>query len=165
VWDVDRKPFGERESLVGQVEVPLGFPGQYFDEETNIYYNYFRDYDPTTGRYLQSDPIGLIGGLSTYAYVEGNPIVNTDVMGLVRDRTAPTGYPCTFIADTEPVVVYKLARFIFQYKVECIYYCGPCPTQIAEDDMDDYYRVTEIYGWVVPPKCPSTPFSGTSVPM
>ncbi|MCG8040121.1 MAG: hypothetical protein JAY72_01875, partial [Candidatus Thiodiazotropha endolucinida] len=46
VWDSDRKPFGERAVTVAQVEMPLGFPGQYYDPETGNYYNYFRDYDP-----------------------------------------------------------------------------------------------------------------------
>jgi RHS repeat-associated protein len=84
VWDAVRRPFGEREVVAGQVEVLLGFPGQYYDEETNNYYNYFRDYDPTTGRYLQSDPIGLDGGLNTYAYVGGNPMSFADPKGLIR---------------------------------------------------------------------------------
>ncbi|PUB80417.1 MAG: hypothetical protein DBO99_01090 [gamma proteobacterium symbiont of Ctena orbiculata] len=82
VWDAVRKPFGERTVTTAQVEMPLGFPGQYFDEETNNYYNYFRDYDPKTGRYLQSDPIGLEGGINTYAYVGGNPIKYIDPLGL-----------------------------------------------------------------------------------
>jgi RHS repeat-associated protein len=82
VWDAVRKPFGERTVAVGQVEVLLGFPGQYFDEETGNFYNYRRDYDPTTGRYLQSDPIGLAGGINTYAYVGGNPNKYTDQYGL-----------------------------------------------------------------------------------
>ncbi len=60
VWDAQRKPFGGRTVTTAAIEMPLGFPGQYFDEETGNYYNYFRDYDPTTGRYLQSDPIGLL---------------------------------------------------------------------------------------------------------
>jgi len=48
-------------------------PGQYFDEETNLHYNYFRDYDPSVGRYVQSDPIGILGGLNTYNYVGNSP--------------------------------------------------------------------------------------------
>jgi len=57
-------------------------PGQYFDQETNLHYNYFRDYDPTTGRYVESDPIGLKGGLNTYEYVDGNTLTLIDPEGL-----------------------------------------------------------------------------------
>jgi RHS repeat-associated protein len=70
----------------------LRFPGQYYDVETGLNYNYFRDYDPAVGRYVESDPIGLRGGsYSTYAYTNGNPINAIDPLGLAPPaRTAPS---------------------------------------------------------------------------
>ncbi len=58
------------------------FPGQYFDKETNLYYNYFRYYEPETGRYISPDPIGLEGGLNVFGYVEQNPLSLVDLYGL-----------------------------------------------------------------------------------
>jgi len=60
----------------------LRFPGQYFDAETGLNYNYFRDYDPKTGRYVESDPIGLRGGLNTFGYVQQMPLSRQDPFGL-----------------------------------------------------------------------------------
>ena len=60
----------------------LRFPGQYFDNETGLHYNYFRDYDPATGRYIESDPIGIYGGLNTYSYALENPVAKIDYWGL-----------------------------------------------------------------------------------
>ncbi|MBI4988379.1 MAG: RHS repeat-associated core domain-containing protein [Rhodocyclales bacterium] len=55
----------------------------YYDRETSTHYNYFRDYDPSTGRYVQSDPIGLRGGINTYSYATENPLLRVDPLGLV----------------------------------------------------------------------------------
>jgi len=67
---------------LGTFSFNLRFPGQYFDSETGLFYNYFRDYDPAVGRYVESDPIGLAGSINTYAYVGGNPLSRFDVYGL-----------------------------------------------------------------------------------
>ncbi|WP_255251326.1 RHS repeat-associated core domain-containing protein, partial [Pseudomonas indica] len=63
-------------------DIPLRFPGQLYDAHSALHYNYFRDYDPETGRYVESDPIGLRGGLNTYGYVYGNPLRFIDPFGL-----------------------------------------------------------------------------------
>ncbi|WUO31616.1 DUF6531 domain-containing protein [Streptomyces sp. NBC_00286] len=60
---------------------PLRFPGQYFDPETGLHYNFFRHYDPETARFVTSDPLGLAPGPNPFAYV-GNPFVWIDPLGL-----------------------------------------------------------------------------------
>jgi RHS repeat-associated protein len=82
VWQWQSDAFGVGQAS-GSLAMNLRFPGQYFDQESGLHYNYFRDYDPETGRYVESDPIGLKGGLNTYAYVGGNPLKYTDPTGLV----------------------------------------------------------------------------------
>jgi len=72
------------------IEANLRFPGQYFDEESNLSYNYFRSYNAAQGRYSQPDLIGLEGGWNRFGYVEGNPLSYTDPNGL---QVAPGSAP------------------------------------------------------------------------
>jgi RHS repeat-associated protein len=83
-WKAVAEAFGAMTSLPQQsrIEVNLRFPGQYHDRETGTHYNFHRDYSPNTGRYLQSDPIGLDGGLNLYLYAKGNPGRFVDSLGL-----------------------------------------------------------------------------------
>ena len=70
------------------VRFNLRYPGQTFDEETGLHYNYFRSYDPKTGRYTQGDPIGLEGGWNRFGYVGGDPINWSDPEGLAAEHTS-----------------------------------------------------------------------------
>ncbi len=96
-WSWESAPYGdtfpnESPQGLGAYNYNLRFPGQYFDAETNHHYNHHRDYESTSGRYVQSDPIGLAGGINTYAYVEGNPLTGMDPLGLF-DITNPADWP------------------------------------------------------------------------
>ena len=82
VWSARYQAFGEASIGAGYVTQNLRFPGQYYDEESGLHYNYHRYYDPGTGRYITSDPIGLQGGINTYGYANQNPIMLTDPLGL-----------------------------------------------------------------------------------
>ncbi len=89
VWTASYDPFGKamvNEDTDGDgnsITFNARMPGQYEDLETGLHYNYQRYYDPNTGRYLTSDPLGLQAGTNTYLYGEGNPIMNIDPLGLI----------------------------------------------------------------------------------
>ena len=92
VWAADYTPFGEATVTIKHITFKHRFPGQYFDTETETHYNYFRDYDPATGRYLTSDPIGLMAGPNIYNYVSSNPLVAFDQLGLNSNVAAGVGF-------------------------------------------------------------------------
>jgi RHS repeat-associated protein len=81
VWTWDSGAFG-KEAPTGTATVNLRFPGQYYDAETTLHYNWNRYYNPATGRYVSSDPIGLAGGFATYNYVSASPVMFADPRGL-----------------------------------------------------------------------------------
>lgn len=87
-WDLLDDPFGiappneDPDGDGGPIVFNLRFPGQWYDQDTKLNYNYQRDYEPSTGRYVESDPIGLEGGISTYGYAISNPIGRFDANGL-----------------------------------------------------------------------------------
>lgn len=101
-WD-NTDPFGnnaanQNPAGQGTFIYALRLPGQYYDAETGTNFNYYRDYDPITGRYDQSDPIGLIGGTNTYGYVSANPAMWADEFGLAKYSPPivmplPPGFP------------------------------------------------------------------------
>jgi RHS repeat-associated protein len=97
VWQGEYRPFGESYSVTGSVTNNLRFPGQYFDAETGLHYNYFRDYKPEIGRYVEVDPIGIQRGKNhLYVYVQNNPVKFNDPLGLL---TCGSGWNEPFVPD------------------------------------------------------------------
>jgi RHS repeat-associated protein len=81
-WRWEGEAFGNTAPQSFGATINLRFPGQYFDFESGLLYNWNRYYDPSTGRYITRDLIGLLGGLNTYGYVSGNPLTHSDLFGL-----------------------------------------------------------------------------------
>lgn len=126
VWQWDSDPFGVGHaniSVLGPSDFDLRFPGQIFDPENWpwLHYNYYRDLDPATGRYIQSDPIGLGGGINTFAYAEGDPIALTDPFGLAvcNGRWVPAGQH----VQTVPAPGWQSPPAL---TCVCYWRCAPC---------------------------------------
>lgn len=110
VWSADYKPFGEATTTVNTITNNLRFPGQYFDAETGLNYNYFRDYNPAIGKYKQADPIGLQKGTNhLYAYVRNNPINKQDALGL-SERCHWFGFSATIAVGVGVQIVREGGR-------------------------------------------------------
>jgi RHS repeat-associated protein len=123
VWKWVSDPFGaalpdEDPDGDGNVlKFNLRFPGQYYDVESGLHYNYHRIYNPQTGRYITSDPIGLEGGLNTYAYVFGDPINWIDPTGLAGARRGNRGgrraasIPEQFNQINVPILINRIRQY------------------------------------------------------
>jgi RHS repeat-associated protein len=113
-WTWESDPFGtelpnENPQSLGAFEYNLRFPGQIYDAHTGLMQNYFRDYDATTGRFTESDPIGLAGGINTYLYANGNPLRFTDPDGQNPLAAGAGGYRAG-VAIGAAITAYTLAR-------------------------------------------------------
>jgi RHS repeat-associated protein len=82
VWQASYLPYGEVYSIAGSASIDYRFPGQWFQLESGLHYNWHRHYDPTTGRYVQPDPLGMPDGPSRWAYVLNSPLMSVDPKGL-----------------------------------------------------------------------------------
>ena len=97
VWQAIWLPFGGAHSIVSTITGPAvldrRFPGQWFQLESGLYYNWHRHYDPTTGRYVQPDPLGMPDGPNRFAYVNNSPLMYVDPKGLAEIPTPPPNIP------------------------------------------------------------------------
>lgn len=94
-WSAKAEAFGNTLTKeTNGVDNPLGFPGQYADQESGFRYNFFRNYDSRTGRYLTVDPIGLRGGVNIYAYAIMSPTLLIDPTGKQPCCSNPTDEEC-----------------------------------------------------------------------
>jgi len=87
VWRARNFAFDRSVTTSSTVALNIGLPGQYYDAETGNWNNGARDYNPELGRYIESDPVGILAGSNTYTYVGSNPVLYTDPYGLApNDR-------------------------------------------------------------------------------
>lgn len=94
-WKAISEAFGDTRVDTGSaITMNLRFAGQYFDGESGLHQNYFRDYRPGVGRYIQRDPIGLSGGVNTFAYAGVNSLSFTDPTGLMQCTWVGLAYIC-----------------------------------------------------------------------
>jgi RHS repeat-associated protein len=92
-WKGASEAFGATKPTIQTTEMNLRFPGQYWDRETNTHFNFNRDYLPQTGRYVQSDPIGLKDGVNIFIYVINRPLRRVDPLGLANSGAVTWGRP------------------------------------------------------------------------
>jgi RHS repeat-associated protein len=144
-WD-NADPFGllppnENPGSLGVFTYNQRFPGQVYDKETNNFYNVNRDYDPQQGRYIQSDPIGLGGGINTYSYVGGNPLIGTDSSGLFFDETGAYLAPAATAVAVATAPVWTVAAAAGGAGAATYQACHPDNDEKCKKLLSDIYDV------------------------
>ena len=102
VWTAVWKPFGEPQSITGAASLDARFPGQWFQLESGLSYNWHRQYDASTGRYAQPDPLGFVDGPGRFGYARSTPaaLVDKDVrMTLICKRKTRFNPPMSWINE------------------------------------------------------------------
>jgi len=124
-----------------RITMNLRFPGQYFDLESGTHYNFLRDYDPNTGRYVQSDPAGLNGGINSYGYALQNP-------NFYYDNDANAAIPVPHIIIPVLIVTYvivqndceniitALYRWIYKSNAGRWHCTAKCNIQVIDPNLD-----------------------------
>ncbi|MEW5963833.1 MAG: RHS repeat-associated core domain-containing protein [Pseudomonadota bacterium] len=112
VWQATWQPWGAPQSITGSLVLNHRFPGQWFQLESGLHYNWHRHYDPSLGRYTQPDPLGFVDGPAVFAYASGNPLEFVDFLGLspetpsgpviIDPRTGQQVYPPPQSGPTRP---------------------------------------------------------------
>lgn len=138
VWDAVYRPFGAVEAITGPAALDARFPGQWFQLETGLHYNWHRHYDPTTGRYLQPDPLGFVDGPSVYTYA-----VNTPLMLADRDGLNPIAIPVA-ICSRYPALCAAIAKDVWQYCRDTFGGGGGGSSGSRRDDSPECRREWEI---------------------
>ena len=146
VWSADYKPFGEVTITNSTVTNNLRAPGQYFDAESGLHQNYFRDYDPSIGRYAQSDPLGILPGLSNKPSLQlpWNIKRRLAIMGLAGSTFNGLNHPYLYVKGNPLAIIdpYGLAPSCSYYDTRCNedggdYYCDAAPGLCGSDNWPD----------------------------